>query len=188
MDLCYRLGCGAGMTMDPKSIIAAARLPERTVSICVRGDLVADIEALEAEAAQVNADRVTNGRMSTKASARIKEIASLIAAKQAEMNDHTLSLRVRALKPAEWREIVKRHPAPKDSGMIVDLLPLMGEAIPASTVEPELDADDWATLNDTLPNAEMGKLIDAVWELNTQGVDVPKSRIVSAVTQRRGDA
>lgn len=172
------------MSKSAKDIIAAARLPERTVSICVRGDLVADIEALEGEAQQVNADRVANGRMSSKASARIKEIADAIAAKQSEMGDHTLVVRVRALKPSAWRELVAKYPPAKDSGMVLDLLPFMGEAIPASVVDPDLDADDWAALNDNLPNAEMGKLIDAVWELNTQGVDVPKSRLVSAVTRR----
>lgn len=172
------------MSKSAKDIIAAARLPERTVNICVRGDLVADIEALEADAARVNAERTTNGRMSSKSGQRIKEIAGEIQAKQAEMSEHTLTLRVRALKPSVWREILARHPGKKDSGMVVDLLPFMGEAIPVSVVEPDLDADDWAALNDSLPNAEMGKLIDAVWDLNTQGVDVPKSRLVSAVTQR----
>jgi hypothetical protein len=172
------------VSKSAKDIIAAARLPERTVIICVRGDLVADIEALEAEAARINGERATNGRMSSKAGAQIKAIAEQVAAKQAEMADHTLTLRVRALKPSVWREILSRYPGKKDSGMVVDLLPFMGEAIPASVVDPELDADDWVNLTGALPNAEMGKLIDAVWELNTQGVDVPKSRLVSAVTQR----
>ena len=171
------------MSKTAKDIIAAARLPERTVTICVRGDLVADIEALEAELKTVLEERVTNGRLASGGKKRSEELAAEISGKQAEMVEHTLSVRVRALRPSVWRELVAKYPA-KEDGMAFDVLPFMGEAIPASTVAPELDADDWAALNEALPNAEMGKLIDAVWELNIKGVDVPKSRLASAVNQR----
>lgn len=172
------------MTKSAKDIIKSARLPERTVSVCVRGDLVADIDALEADLKQALENRASNGRLAAGEKKRSEEIAAQIHAKQDEMAEHTLSLRVRALKPAVWREMVAKYPPAKDSGLVVDVVALMGEAIPASTVAPDLDADDWETLNESLPNGEMAKLIDAVWELNTQGVDVPKSLLASAITPR----
>jgi hypothetical protein len=101
-----------------------------------------------------------------------------------------LHMRLRALTTTKWRELVRKFPPGKDDkgGLGVDILALMGEAIPASVVEPDdMDDDDWQMLNDSAPAAEMTRLMNVVWELNTQGVDVPKSRLASVVNRRKSD-
>lgn len=175
------------MALSPKDIIAAAALPERTVVVCVRGDLLADIDTLTEELQAELADAKANGRLAgrNKSTPRAQELTEAIEAKRVEMTEHTITFRLRALKPSVWRALVAKHPPAKNSGMVVDLLGFMGDAIPASTVEPELDAEDWKALleEERLPVAEVGKLIDAVWDLNYSAVDVPKSRMPSAATR-----
>lgn len=174
------------MSKTPKDIIAAASLPERVVSVCVRGDLLADIDALSAELAAELADAKATGRLAgrSKVTEKAKEINDAIEAKRAEMVEHTLTFRLQALKPSLWRSLVAKYPPAKGSGMAVDLLGFMGEAIPASTISPELDEDDWRALliEERLPVPEVGKLIDAVWDLNVTAVDVPKSLLRSGAT------
>lgn len=163
-----------------KELLKAAKLPERSVSICLRGDLVADIEELDRRLKQAIEDRKTNGRLGTKTDA--EGLAEQVEAKRAEMREYTVSFRLRALKSAAWRELTAKYR--KGEGGI-DLMALMGEALPASVIEPDdLDAEDWETLNENTAPAELGKLIDAVWELNMQGVDVPKSRYASALIRK----
>jgi hypothetical protein len=171
-----------------KELLAAAKLPERSVSICLRGDLVADIEARERDLAAAVADDASNKRLGTKSQA--PAIAADIEAMRAEMSDSMLHMRLRALTTTKWRELVRKFPPGKDDkgGLGVDILALMGEAIPASVVEPDdMDDDDWRMLNDSAPAAEMTRLMNVVWELNTQGVDVPKSRLASVVNRRKLD-
>lgn len=166
-----------------KELMRAARLPERTVSICLRGDLIANIEAREQQLKRAIEDRKTNGRLGTKTDA--KALAEQIEADREEMREHTVNFRVRALKSAAWREMTAKH-RNKDGGL--EILDLMGEAIPASVVEPDdLDAEDWEAFNENTAPAELGKLIDAVWELNTQGVSVPKSPLASALIRKNDD-
>lgn len=169
----------APRSKSTKELLKAAKLPERTVSICLRGDLVADIEADERQLQEAVAERKNNGRVATKTDA--KKIAERIDAKRAEMFEATVDFRLRAMKAADWRAMTGRHQT-KDDGL--DMLALMGEAIPASVIAPDdLDDDDWQHLNDILVASEMGKFIDAVWELNMQGVAVPKSRLASALNR-----
>lgn len=171
-----------------KEMLAAAKLPERSVAICLRGDLVADINALERELAEVLAQEAADRRMT--GVKRSKELADAIEAKRAEMADATLDMRLRALKVSQWRDMVRKYPPAKDdkSGLGVDITAFMGEAIPASVVSPDdMDADDWETFNDNVPPSEITRLMNLVWELNTQGVDIPKSRLAS-VANRRNDA
>jgi hypothetical protein len=178
----------APKSKSTKELLAAAKLPERSVSICLRGDLVADINALERELAAEVAEQTTNKRLGSKSKA--KELADAIEGKRAEMAESTLDMRLRALTAGRWRELVRKYPPTKDdqTGLGVDLLPFMGEAIPASVVEPaDMDEDDWQTFNDNVPPSEINRLMNLVWELNTQGVDIPKSRLASVVNRRNAD-
>lgn len=189
----------APKSKSTKDRLKAARLPERSVPICLRGDLVAVIEELEARLKAALEDRAKNGRLSSSAKVR-EELADAIEANRAEMAEETIVFRLRALAPAKWRALTAKN-ATKDGGL--DLLGLMSEAIPASVVEPDdMDAEDWARLmggeieedgetveiEPVIPASELGKLIDAVWALNMQGVSVPKSPLASAVTRTSSDA
>lgn len=184
----------APQSKSTKELLAAAKLPERTVFICLRGDLVADIEALEHDLAENVKNRATNGRLG--GTAKINGDVALIAEKRAEMVEATVPFRLRGMSPARWRSFTSRHQGPNGG---VDLLPLMTEAIPASVVSPDdLDAEDWAKMlggsvlvdgetveiEPVLASAEVGKLIDAVWEMNMQGVNIPKSLPASAAKRR----
>jgi hypothetical protein len=172
----------APKSKSTKELLAAAKLPERSVTVCVRGDLVAEIEELERELKAAIEERKNDPRLTSKSPA--KDYADKIQAKRAEMDEHTITFRLRGMKAATWREFTSRHKG-ADGGL--DILALMGEALPASVVSPELDAEDWERFNDNVAASEIGKLIDAVWELNMQGVAVPKSPLASAVTRTSGD-
>lgn len=175
----------ASQSKSTKELLASAKLPERSVSICLRGDLVADIAELERELEALVKDAAANRRMSSKSGQ--KALADQIEAKRAEMAEHTLTMRLRAMTSAKWRELVRKYPPAKDdkTGLGVDLMRFMGEAIPASVVEPtDMDDEDWQTFNENVPPAEVTRLMSAVWEMNTQGVDIPKSLIASVVNQR----
>lgn len=184
----------APKSKSTKELLKAAKLPERSVEICTRGDLVADIEVLERELAALLEDRATNGRVATSAKPRLDK-ADEIQAKRAEMAESTITFRVRALAPKKWRALTTKYQN-KDGGL--DLLGLMGDAIPVSVISPDdLDAEDWARLmggtveedgepvevEAVIPASELGKLIDAVWDLNMRGVSVPKSPLASAVNR-----
>lgn len=177
----------APRSKNTKELLKAAKLPERSITLQLRGDLVAEIEEMERELAEIAQVEVTTKRMV--GNPRAKELAALIEAKREEMADALFPMRLRALTPNAWRDLLRKHPPKKGQDTLVDVLPFMGEALPLSVISPDdMDSEDWETLQTSIPTGEMTRLINTVWELNTQGADIPKSLLASVVNRPSDDA
>lgn len=171
-----------------KDRLAAAKPAERSVDVCLRGDLGAEHDRLNAEL-----KRVRQGITGTLGSqAQEAEIAARLTAIEAEMADEMLTLTVRALNRSAWRELVQKHPAREgnlgDRAIGANFQALMDEAIPACTVQPDLDEEDWARLNEVMSSGDYDRLATAVWEVNREGGDIPKSLLASRVMIEHSDA
>jgi hypothetical protein len=173
-----------------KTMLAGAKLAEKSVPICLRGDLVADHEAAERElevAQKKPADSLDgNG---------VGALVDRIEALEAEMREHTYDFRLRAMPKPDFRAVVAAYPPRRgDDGDIVDqdryvmanydeLLPAL---VRACTVDPELDTDGWAELDAKLTDRQWGDLADAAWFVNRGEVDVPFSRAASLARRNSG--
>lgn len=187
-----------------KERLKTAKLAERSVQVCLRGDLAAEHDELERRLAAARTEvrtaggeqRGTSQRMGQKSEA-VKLAEQLLALRQ-QMADEMLDIRVRALPRGDvkdpvsgevvregWQTLVRRHPPKpddeKDVEMGIDFDALMAEATPLCIVDPELDEDDWERLNNVLSSADYDRILGAVWEVNRSGVDLPKSRLASLV-------
>lgn len=124
---------------------------ERTVSICLRGDLVAELEDLERQGQEAKVASVAASKEDPGVSdvlARIRELQEL-------MRDSTEVFRLRAMAPRRYRALKEQHPprrgedgklntADANLGFNRDtFLPLL---IRTSTVSPELTAQQWREL------------------------------------------
>ena len=169
---------------DIDDLIAQARLPERTVPICVRGDLIAELEELDRQYAAVpeagNDVRLTSG-------AERRRIAEQAAAVKEQMAAATIVFRLRAKDSHDWDDLLKAHP-PREgnaedtaNGYNVDTFP--DALIKASAVEPELTDERWAALRPKLAPVEYSRLGHAALNLNMKSVNVPFSRAASQMIQ-----
>ena len=169
--------------MNIKERLATAKLPERSVQVCLRGDLAAEFDDLEAKLKKARAAE-GGRRLASKGDAA--QIAEQIRDLEDRMSEEMLTVRVRALPRAEWNRVMLQHPPAKDASegdkaMGVNFEAFMSDVMPRCIVDPDLDEDDWARLNDVLSSADYGKILDAVWAVNRSEVDVPKSRLASLV-------
>jgi hypothetical protein len=172
------------VTSDFRDLLKQAKLPERSVPVCMRGDLAADHEALERQL-QAAQDRPVDSLEGNGAG----ELADRIAALEAEMREHTYTFRLRALPRAEFRKLVAAHPPRRgDDGEPVREDAVLGACgdtlfpalVRASTVDPQLDDAEWAELLDEkLTDRQFSDLTDAAWFLNRGEVDIPFSRAAS---------
>ncbi|WBB73230.1 hypothetical protein O7602_26680 [Micromonospora sp. WMMD1128] len=173
-----------------KDRIKAARLPERTVPICLRGDLNAEFEELERqleEALRIPATSL-EGDGSGAIAERMEEL-------RRQMRDETTTFRVRAMPPPRWRAFCAEHPPRKDDEGNIDardrLLGVNTETfyealIRVSVIDPVLDDDDWAALlgdGGVLTDRQFSDLAEAAWSVNRREVDVPFSPAASRMTQ-----
>jgi hypothetical protein len=163
-----------------------ARLPERTVDVCLRGDLLAEWEALDRRLRRQTED--TDSMEGPDNSALIERVREL----EAEMSEHTDTFRLRAMPKFKFRKLVADHPprldeaenpVREDAVLGVNRDTMLPALIRASVVEPELDEEDWKALLDEdegiLTDRQFGDLADTAWFLNRGEVDVPFSHAAS---------
>ena len=176
------------MTTDFKTMLAEAKLPERTVPICLRGDLVADFEAAERELQAAQSGPDTSSLEGSAALVVVERMEAL----QTQMREHTYLFRVRALPRPKFKQLVADHGPRKDPetgdvderdkyvGVNVDeFFPLL---IRACVVDPVLDEDTWAELLDEkLTDKQFDALQNAAWFINRNDVDVPFSLAASRI-------
>jgi len=175
------------MSKDIKALIRGAKLPECTVPVCLNADLTAEFERAErelSEATQRPADSLAAG-------GQARQIAERIEALRAEMVEHTIDFRLRAMQRPRWKAFVAAHPPrraddggvhERDRSIGVNTETFFDALIRASVVEPELDDEDWSLLLDEkLTDRQVDQISDAAWSLNRREVDVPFSRAASRI-------
>lgn len=180
---------------DIKAMLTDAKLPERTVPICLRGDLVAEHEQLERRLEDANR-RAVDSLAGNGAGELIDQLEAL----QGEMRDSTVIFRLRALPKSKWRALVAQHPPrqdddgkpiPEDVANGANLETLLDAIVRACLVEPEIDDDTWALMagdDGRLTDRQLGSLADAAWAVNRGDVSVPFSLAVSQARRTTGTA
>jgi hypothetical protein len=177
-------GIAAASRPEFAKLLADAKLPERTVVICLRGDLVADHEAAERELEQAERQAL-NSLAGTGAGPIIERIEAL----ETEMREHSYEFRLRALPRPAWLKLCTEHPPRRDeeSGEIVDADRRLGvnaetfytAIIRACLIDPVLTDEQWQQLDGSLTDRQFDELSGAAWALNRGAVDVPFSRAAS---------
>jgi hypothetical protein len=176
------------MTADYKAMRKAAKMPERTVQVCMRGDLVAEFESLERELEQIDgADSLDSG-----AGALIERMEAL----QAEMRENTYPVKLRGMPAPAYRAFTAEHPARRDDdGEIVEDDKAFGinhdtfwpALIRVSIVDPELPTDaDWDEFEAGLTDFQYGELANVAFTLNRSKVSVPFSLAASRMKASTG--
>jgi len=177
----------AVMKPDFAALLAGAKLPERTVPVCLRGDLKAEHERLNDELELLEKQAVDSLAGNGGA-----ELAERIEALEAEMRANTYPFVLRGLPGPQFRAFKAKHPERVDAnGAAVkpddyygfDITTGFEPLIRTSIVDPQPDELQWSTLMETLTERQFDDLAMAAFLLNRGDVDVPFSRAASRLTR-----
>lgn len=180
----------APAVLSAKDRIKGARKQRRSTRINLRGDLVAQIEQLEAElrdamdAEQQQSRRLSDTSASTGLAERIEQLRT-------QMAHEWLDLTLEQRGWADWRQFKAANPPREDDdydklvGCNFDVL--VQDFMPTCVIDPVLDAEDWAGLFERCAPADLRDLGAAVYNMHEAGLVVPKSRLSSAVRARTVD-
>jgi hypothetical protein len=146
--------------MDLAAALASARRPELTVALCLRGDLIAQIQDLERQL-----DGATKN----------KKVQSL----QKEMQDATVVLRLRGLSNPEWHKLVAEH-EPRDGNSGDKAFGFNVEtffpALIKACLQDRVSDEQWTQLQDTLSSGQFEELSNAAVAVSRRKVNVPTLR------------
>lgn len=172
-----------------KDKLKKAKPQRRSFRMNLRGDVVVQIEELEAELSDIrdreresSAQQRLGGpdtRDSTALARRIKDL-------EAEMDDGWLDLVLEARSWAEWRDFKLQNPAVEDDKQDENVdfhfsALVEGDLLKACVVEPELDAEDWDTIFRACSPADLSNLGLQVFVLHERVLNIPKSLRASAL-------
>lgn len=180
------------MQQDIKQLIKSAKLPERSVMICLDQGLVADKEALERRLEEIGPATSLEG--DPRASVRQQ-----IAALDTEMAERSVEFRLRAMPRQAYTALLRSFP-PREGDRTDEVVgtnydDFTEAMIRRCTVAPELDDGDWKTLlgdgTDEYPgvlsSGQYDTLANTAWSANRRDVDVPFSPAVSATPPTSSD-
>lgn len=162
------------------AILTGARLPEDTVAVCTRLDLVAQWRQLGQELAATRLQAAADPRLAGDGTG---DLLQRMEALREQVEAATVTFRLRALSRKRWLDLVERHPArpaeEEDVRMGVNRDTFLPALIRASTVSPELTDETWTALLDPdgelLTTQQWRQLWRACWNLNMQQADLPFS-------------
>lgn len=151
---------------DLHALIADAKPPARTVELCLRGDLVADLEQATRDLALAR----DHDADTTAAEARVMDARRAMAAA-------VLVVRFEAIPRREWLAILGEHPARDDSptdqrvGFNADTF--YEAIVRRAWAAPEVTPADLDALLAALNDGQFNELAEAAFAVNTRGAVVP---------------
>lgn len=166
--------------------------PERSLTVCLRPDLVAEVQALTEELSSLPVDAVLEDgerqgpprRVGEGENPRIGEIRSRLTELLDEMAEHEGELRLRAVSDGEWRRWVNEHPAraegskgfQRDQEVAAgycnadDLLDELGMFVASWNDEPLTDGD-WEILSANLGSPDLKQAATSVVSMHESRLD-----------------
>lgn len=170
---------------------ADVRRAEKTARICLRPELEADIDQLEAELDSLTdqfgkpLDSVVDAAV-TEGGSRARTVALQLAEKRQEYAAASRSVRMRQMSDDDWTAFKAKHKAAFDSqGPSPERTAMFNDLVVRSAVTPAITAEQWVQLRKKLGAPQIDEFINVAWAVNTEsGVSVPKSPLSSLVLKQ----
>jgi hypothetical protein len=170
-------------------ILNGRKRAQKSIPICLRLDVMAEIEELERKITASKGNAVDDLRMvddTDDVPAMIDRIREL----EDTARQYTVDLRIAAIDKKEWSAKVGEHTTTDDDGNSkLDIAGLIEHvlSLPGTIVSPEMTADQRTTLIAGLSDGQWEKVMNDVFNLNRRTVDVGKSLTASLATQPKNE-
>jgi hypothetical protein len=162
---------------DINDILKRATPRERTVMVCIRGDLAGEAERLAAELARTSDDWEPSDLTETHPG---RELAAKLKAVREQVKAAEVPFLLRYIGDRAYSDLLAKHPSEKDEELFnSDTFPRA--LIAASSVDPAMTEEQVAELFEVINEGEIKKLFDAAWDVHHSADVVPFSLAASAL-------
>lgn len=164
------------MANSIEDILAEATPRERTVKVCIRGDLAGRMEELQDELAQTSADwepsDLADVHPARAIAEQMKELRDQIRAAERPFT-------LRYIGDKAYSDLMAAHPAENDREAF-NSETFARALVAASCVEPAMSEEQAIQLFEKINEGEIKKLFDAAWDVHNSSDIVPFSLAASA--------
>lgn len=160
-----------------EDILKQAMPRERTVMVCIRGDLASEVERLADELAKVSKEweptDLTQEHPGREISAKLK--AAQEAAQAAQV-----PFVLRYIGDKAYSDLLAAHPSDNERELFDDRT-FPRALVVASCVDPRMTAEQAEKLYEVINKGEQTKLFDAAWDVHNSADTAPFSLAASAL-------
>lgn len=167
---------------DITEIIGRIRRPERTVTIPLRGDLLAEWDELE----QALDDAAAEQSTSLAEASPSRGIAERMDALRGEIRESEQTFRFRGLTDRALSDLTAKHPPRDGKDETWNPETFVPALIAACAVDPAMTPEQATALISELHRASANKLFGGAWYASTGAVDVPFSERASEILRSTG--
>ncbi|NEB92451.1 hypothetical protein [Streptomyces bauhiniae] len=165
------------MAQSIEAILKKAKRRERTVMVCMRGDLAGEAERLSEELSRTAEDwepsDLTDEHPARALAAKLK--AAREAARKSEV-----PFTLRYIGDKAYSDLLAAHPG-EEEGQLFHPSTFPRALVVAACVDPVMTAEQAANLFEVLNQGEIQKLVTAAWDVHTSSDLVPFSLAASAL-------
>lgn len=170
------------MGQSIEAILKKAKPRERTVMVCMRGDLAGEAERLSEELSRTSEDwepsDLTEEHPGRVISAQLKAVREQVRAAE-------VPFLLRYTGDRAYSDLMAAHPADNDNEAFnTDTFPRA--LIAASCVDPVMTEEQVIELFEVINEGEIKKLFDAAWDVHNSSDLVPFSLAASALLAALG--
>lgn len=156
---------------DISSLLEQASPRETTIAVCLAGDASGELEALEAELADLGEWQPTSLGEANPA----VELRERIAAARQRVRDAAVTFRFRALGHRRYSDLLAAHPAPDGSKEPYDAGSFLPALLAACCAEPSLAPAQVDRLLDAVNDGTARILYQAALSVNEEPSPIPFS-------------
>ncbi|MFB6977685.1 hypothetical protein [Streptomyces scopuliridis] len=162
---------------DITEILKRAKPREKSVFMCLAGDLIAEVDRLERELAGLS----DTWRAESLASSNPAEkIAKKIKAVREQMKEAETEFRFRAVGDKAWSDLVAAHPsANKNEGWDPATFPKA--LVSACCVDPVMTPEQAEQLFEVLNEGQRTELMQGAYDVNAEATSIPFSVSASGI-------
>ncbi|MDP9145664.1 MAG: hypothetical protein M3N43_13410 [Actinomycetota bacterium] len=167
-----------------RDVLGKASRPTTVVSLCLDGEALGEIRALE--------HRIDEGYVPMSLADRnpASDIVEQIEAIQERAKESYVDFHLRAVRGPDWAPFWSGRPVPGEGesseAFNVRWFDFVCRMVSLTCVDPVMTPEQVAELVDEMPADSWGELSEEVWALNTNKVTVPFSAAASAQSQNSG--
>lgn len=165
------------MAKSIEDILKAAKPREKTVMVCIRGDLAGEAERLQDELSRVSEDWEPSDLTDVHPG---RAIAEQLKAVHAQVREAEEPFTLRYIGDRAYSDLVAAHP-PQSDEEAFDSVAFPRALVAASCVQPEMTEEQVTELFEVINEGEIKKLFDAAWDVHNSSDVIPFSLAASAL-------
>jgi hypothetical protein len=165
------------MPSSIEEILARAKPREKTVMVCLAGDLAGEAERLQDELSRVSEDWEPDDLTSTHPG---RAIAEQLKAVHAQVREAEEPFVFRYIGDRAYSDLMAAHPS-ENAQEAFDSETFPRALVAASCAQPKMTPEQVADLFEIINEGEIKKLFDAAWDVHNSSDVIPFSLAASAL-------